>query len=121
MRRVADDLVEVRISCGSPCSASLYVSTQTGRASEMFSDVLAVDSTRERVAVPTPGGVAVYGLWEGAQPLTDVSLSLSPTAAPVSAFVRAAFLDDGSLRVVHLRGSEFEEATAVVPVPSESR
>ena len=97
----------------------LYVSTKTGLVSDLYDDVLAVDTVRARVAVPTPTGVSVYDLWDGDRPLVEATLPLSPTAAPVSAFVRAAFLADGSLQVVHLRGPAFEEASAVVPVPSD--
>ena len=110
-------LLEARLSCGSPCSASAFVSTETGQTSDLFSDVLAVDPTRERVAVPTPRGVAVHSAWDSDRPLLTSSLPLSATAAPISAFADVSFLGDGSVRVVYLRGAEFVETDTTIAVP----
>ena len=58
----------------------------------------------------------MYSLWDGSQPLIDAPLELSPTAAPVSAFVSVSFLRDGSLEVTYLTGSDFEEAQVTIHV-----
>ena len=116
-RLVGAGLAEVHGSCGSPCSVTLYVSTETGPVSDLYDDVVAVDPVRHRVAVPTPDGVEVYETWDGGPALVVLPLPLAPTAAPASAFVRAASDGGGALRVVYLRGADYEQAEASVPVP----
>ena len=114
-----EGLAEVRVSCGSPCSASVLVSTRTGQTSEPFVDVLAIDVAHERLAVPTPEGVAIYGLWDADDPLVETVLPLSPVAAPVSAFSEAAFSPDGTLRVEYLTGAAYNKAVATIPAPPD--
>lgn len=115
VRPTSADLLEARTSCGSPCSASVFVSARTGRVSEPFSDVLAVDA--ERVAVPTGRGVAVYGVWDAAVPLAEAPLPLSPVATPAAAVSSATFRADGTLGVEYVTGDAFEAATATLVVP----
>ena len=118
-QRVGSEFVEVRVSCGNPCSRSAFVSTRTGRVSEVFSDVLAVDPIRARVAVPTHDGISVYGMRGGNDLVTSASLRLSPVAAPPSAFVEVEFEGAEVLRVVYLRGADFESDSVRVALPTD--
>jgi hypothetical protein len=115
---ITPELLEVRLSCGSPCSATMFVNTVAG-VSTFFSEVIAVEPSREVVAIVTienkKAVVKVFRIFASQKPLVIISPEFSPVAAPVSAIEEAHFLESGDLEIEYLSGANYSSKKEVIP------
>lgn len=119
-RRRGGNLAELRWSCGSPCSISLFVDLVNGRVSEQMQDVFAVDPARALAAVGAGRAIEVRRIFDGPEPVANVELDLSPVAAITSAIELAEFNAAGDLVLNYLKGPDFKPAREVVHLDLKS-
>ena len=119
-RRHGGNLAELRWSCGSPCSISLFVDLDKGRVSEQMQDVLAVDAARALAAVGARRAIEVRRIFDGPKPLAKVERDFSPVAAMPSAIESAQFNAAGDLVLNYLKGAAFTPTRDVVHLDLKS-
>ncbi len=107
------------LTCGSPCSATIFFNAVAG-VSTFFSEVIAVEPSRQVVAIVTienkKAVVKVLRIFAPTKPLVIISPEFSPVAAPVSAIEEAHFLESGDLEIQYLSGVNYDSKKEIVPI-----
>ena len=116
-----DRLGELRMSCGSPCTASVFVDVVRGQVSSPLEAVLAVDHVRQRVAVARTSAVEVIPIFGDATSPVRIVRPFAPVAALASAIEEATFVTPERLRLRYLRGETFAPTDETVDVPLPRR
>jgi hypothetical protein len=115
-RQHGTGLAEFRMSCGSPCTTSIFVDLQTGAVSPALENIIAVDAQRQIVALAGESTIEIRQMFKPNDVPTQISADFAPAAALVSAIHSAKFLPDGSLDLIYLQGNQFAETHAQVPI-----
>jgi hypothetical protein len=116
VRRLDDHVSEFRTSCGSPCSASIFVDFRDGRVSSPVENVVAADPVQMLVASAGTNEIEVRLMFgDTGQPLT-VRRNFAPVAALVSAIRQAEFVENGALKLRYLRDPDYQEEEDVIPL-----
>jgi hypothetical protein len=108
-------LLEIKASCGSPCSASAFYERSGRKMSELFADVILAAPDIGQV-IYAKDGKLVYSPMFGKPRATPLKTKqpLAETASVVSAVVSAAFVKPSSVKLTYLSGEEFKEVTEVI-------
>ena len=109
---ISNDLVEVILSCGSPCSYSIFVDMKQEQVSEPFFNVVAFDTIHTRVAFGNDSLLLIRDLFE--DNVCEIRKEFSPVANLSSAIEMAHFLENGALVLQYLSGPEFKTKTDTV-------
>jgi len=114
-------LLEIKASCGSPCSASAFYERRTRKMSELFADVILVAADIGQV-VYAKDGKLVYSPMFGAARATPLQTKkpLAETASVVSAVVSAAFVKPSSIKLTYLSGPEFQEVSETIALSASN-
>lgn len=112
VNKLSGNLVEINVSCGSPCTIHRYADLSAGRVSPPHQSVVAVNTARNTIAVAQEEGIDLRSMFADKNTKV-VKLNLAPTAARVSAVKEAEFRDKG-LYLRYLAGDDFEEKEIVV-------
>lgn len=110
----APSLGEVRVSCGSPCYYSFFVSDE--QISEGFSFVIAVDEKRSRFFVVDGQEVKMFRMFGPSLPQYVFELDFSPSATPITVIRSADITNEGNLRIRYMSGMDFTMTTEVLKI-----
>lgn len=106
------DLLELRVTCGSPCFSSRFFSTKYG-LSTVFDFVVAVNVDAELVSVAMENSLVVRRIF-GTEIVKEIRLNWAPVAATVLAVKEVRFLGEQELAVRYLAGPEYREVEEII-------
>jgi hypothetical protein len=102
------DIGELHMSCGSPCSSSIYVDFKNNKISHMFSMPIKVDKKNKLILfVNDDNKISVAEIFGKKSIL--IEKNFSPTASLFTAISSAEFLPQKILKLEYLTGEEFKE------------
>ena len=108
-----NELAGIKVSCGSPCNATFFFAPRKG-VSIPYSLVLAVDISRQLVAVPEYDekldvrSVKVFSIFSQGKSVLEIKRNFS---AYIQFVEKAEFDEQGNLHLSYWQGSEAKETT----------
>ena len=106
-RLIASHLLQLTISCGSPCNYTSYINLTSGLQSKSFFIVLAVDTLHERVAFCDTGDIKISSLFDSTQSPISIKRNYSPSAVMSTVVDSAFFKENGVFVFQYHTGQDF--------------
>lgn len=112
----SNELVEARVSCGSPCNYSYFVDLENDTISRAFEYVIGLNINRHVVATAEEDDISLYNIFREGKMLQKIKLDFAPVAALVTAIEEVRFTEDGDLYIRYLSGGDFKTKEDTVSI-----
>jgi len=106
-RSVSQNLLEILVSCGSPCSYSSFVDLASGKKSMPFFMVLAVDTLRGYLAFCDTSNIKIAAIFDTTKALIAINRDYSHSATMSTVIDTAIFRNSGIFVFHYYSGKDF--------------
>ncbi len=114
-----NSILELVVSCGSPCNYTFFVNVENGEKTEGFYNVIAIDTIKQVLAYTGDNEVIVRKIFSENDSCL-IQEDFSPVAELFSAVDSAYFVEDGLFIIRYLSGDDFVIMTDSVYCDLES-
>jgi len=103
----ASNLIQLTISCGSPCNYTSYINLTKGTQSKPFFMVLAIDTIHECVAFCDKSEIKISAIFDSTKSPILIKRNYSPSATMSTVVDSASFRNDGIFVFHYYTGKDF--------------